>query len=333
MFRTKGSQVVATDRFVDLGFRHAKSWPRLGGDDMTMSVVELGHEERGPLLGLTATVPGLCMPTGPAHGHASDTFRISLLGQFTMGREAYGPGRFRLQEGWKAYPNDNNSCGPEGGWELVMMADRRGMRARLAQPDLSGVIEAITQAFCATYEITSGDIFSDDPSDTAGPSALASTLGRAEASGKLNGSFDDCASWLPVNGTTRAAVSLIGDAESGPVVILSVIDALGVVSPRARFGTELFRLVVAGSCEIEGRVYERGDMRVQHAGTWCGPIVAGAEGLQEVLVIGDRRMADPAVENGSWAFGDVVHGLLDELADPSTTRQGTESPDRRQDGR
>ncbi len=319
MYRVTGGLTLVSDGFAELSYRSREGWVCFDdpGPEAAMAVALIGDEAAGPAMFMMSVLPRGTVAPAPAHCHASDNFRVSLLGTLSMGREEYRAGRFRFQQGWRAYPDECVDA-EEGAWQLVMMADRRGARRRIVpalspeSPEANLEIET-HRAIADAFGITGDFLFPDDPSDTAGPSALASTLGRAEASGKLNGSFDDCASWLPVNGTTRAAVSLIGDAESGPVVILSVIDALGVVSPRARFGTELFRLVVAGSCEIEGRVYERGDMRVQHAGTWCGPIVAGAEGLQEVLVIGDRRMADPAVENGSWAFGDVVHGLLDEL--------------------
>jgi hypothetical protein len=45
-----------------------------------------------------------------------------------MGPARYGPGEFRFQQGWKPYGADGVAAGPDGGWTVLMFADRRGVR-------------------------------------------------------------------------------------------------------------------------------------------------------------------------------------------------------------
>lgn len=324
MYRFKGATDV-TDSYADLSFRHAGEWLHFGQElddlnvagteNMAITFVSMGDEVCGPSIGFSAVPPGMHIATGPAHAHASDNFRISLLGELTMGKDRYGPGAFRFQEGWRTYPNDNNSCGPDGGWEIVMMADRRGTRGRIAgaEDEVDDVLKAAAQSIAQMFGIN-GDIMSDDPKDGSGPSALATTLGPTTNSGKLNGSFAEADAWAEIGAGTRAAVSLLGEPTRGPVLVLSVSEPYRLVAPRCRFDTELLRMVVAGSCDVDGKVYEKGDTRVQRAGTWCGPVAAGPDGLQEVLVIGDRRHAEPTVEGGTWAYSSVVRELVAQLA-------------------
>jgi hypothetical protein len=286
---------------------------------LAITFVQLGSEEDGPLVGLTA-LPGDHAPApAPAHGHASDNFRIQLLGDLTMGRETYRPGEFRFQDGWKPYPNEG-MWASDGFWGLVMMADKRGFRRRLVKELPPGSDEEAMEIgmhrhVATTFGFGGDALFPDDPTDTAGPSALASTLGRTTNSGKLNGSFADREQWMTVSPNTQIVVALMGEPTSGPVVVLSASKPDQVVTPRCCFDTEVFRLVVAGSCNIEGQVFELGDMRTQRAGTWSEPVVAGSDGLQEVLVLGDRRHVEPSVETETWlsALGGIVADLTGEL--------------------
>jgi hypothetical protein len=92
--------------------------------------------------------------------------------------------------------------------------------------------------------------------------------------------------------------------------------------PQTRFETEVFRMVVAGSCDIDGQIYEYGDIRIQRPGAACGPVVAGPNGLQEVLILGDRRHAVPTVENNEmWpaTLGAIVDDLQGVLSAQSST--------------
>ena len=279
--------------------------------------VPIGDATSGPVLALTALPPGKVQPPSIAHAHASDNFRLSILGDFEMGREHYGPGEFRFQQGWRPYPSDNNSQGPEGGWQIVMFGDRRGARMRPVQiddPSIEALVKSAHRVLAGAYGLT-GDVISDDPHDTAGPSALISTLGPTSNSGKLNGSFEDSDRWLDVAPGTRASVTLLGHRERGPVVVLVASEPGAIAMGRYCVGTEAFHMIVSGSCQIGKGRYETGDMRVQHAGRWCDRIVAGGEGLWELVVLGDRRYTQPATESEPWSttLFSLIADLQNEL--------------------
>lgn len=322
MFRTIG-ETSHGDGYVNMSFKQAGDWMAYGedGESFFFTWILFGDEEVGPGLVLTYTKPGMVVPPSFAHSHASDNWRISLLGDLHMGRDTYHPGEFRLQEGWKTYPDDDNSYGPEGGWEIVMMADRRGTRARRAVPLPEGedyYEEKILREVAEKYGFA-GDVFSDDPSKGAGPSAIASTIGPAEGKrlrmGHLNGSFADSHLWAEVSPSTRVAVTLLGDREGGPVLIFAETKAGEVAMPRTRFGTELFRSIVEGSCLIGDQLYEEGDIRIQHANIQCEPVRAHDNGLKEILVLGDRRSLQVSSEDDGWpkSITGIVEGLQNLL--------------------
>lgn len=321
MFRTIGETSIGAS-YVNMSFKQPQEW--ISYDDegsFYYTVILFGDEEVGPGLFLTYTKPGIVVPKSIPHTHASDNWRISLLGDFHMGRVTYGPGQFRLQEGWKVYPDDNVSYGLNGGWEINLMADRRGMKVRPAVPLPEGEEYYEEQSLRATAIQFGfgGDALSDDPAKGAGPSAIASTMVPPNkprlSMGHLNGSFADSHTWIDVSASTRAAVTLFGERECGPVLILSETKAGEVAMPRVRFGTELFRSVVEGGCLIGDQLYEEGDIRIQHASTWCEPVRALESGLKEILVLGDRRMLDIESEGGEWPqdLRTIVDGLQGSL--------------------
>ncbi len=310
----------ATEAQADLSCKDTSGWPiRLG--DMANTSVKFGDKARGPIFGPVVCQPGTVVEHAPAHAHASDNFRIILRGTFKMGPETYGPGEFRIQQGWKPYPGED-VVGDDGIWMAVLMANRRGFRARYVNETPSNEVE-MHRYLATTYELEGDARYSDDPNDTAGPSAIATNLGKTK-SGKINGSFADAHTWPTSHPGTQAIVSLLGEPECGPVLILTSTEPNGVVTPRCRFDTEAFRMLVSGSCEIDGRSYDLGDMRVDRAGEWCGPVVAGSEGLQQAFIIGDRRGATPTLESTSdeFTFTGIIRGLVDELAArPDASRQ------------
>ena len=313
MLRTLGPTQV-TDSFVELSFRQTATWPFHYGP-MAFTGVVAGDDVTGPMMMLSTVPTEVDLPEGPAHAHASDNFRIELKGEFSMGREHYTAGHFRLQEGWRPYPEE---YGPGGRWSLTMMADRRGFRRRLVKPFEPGSDEereeiAIHRAVGSVLKVGGDIMFPDDPDDTAGPTAIASSLGRMGNAGKLNGSFDDLDDWTQVDADNKVAVTLFGHVVSGPILVLTVTEPFAVQAGRCRFDTEVFRMVVRGSCEIDGQRHELGDVRVDRAGASWGPVVAGPEGYQEVQVIADRRGA-PDTETGDWALAGIVNALRADLA-------------------
>lgn len=322
MYKIKGA-CQSTDAYIELSFRQPELWP---GDvhGMLTNMLLVGDEEGGPAIALTSLAPGVESVPGQSHGHASDNFRISLLGSFVMGREEYDPGAFRFQDGWRTYPSDSCSWGSEGGWEITMMADRRGTRRRQVQGWEPGSPEAEAeiafQHYLATTFEFDGDLVDSDGSVACGPSALVTTMGRSENSGKLNGSFADSSTWLTVTQSTRAIVSIMGDRSCGPVVVLATTEPEEMAMPACTFNTEVLRVVVSGSCCIDGRTYKEGDMRMQLPGRPSASVSAGPEGMQEVLVFGDRRYLNPEVgsDQEEWPVSlvRIVGDLLSSLPAP-----------------
>lgn len=317
MLQVLGS-TKATDDYVDVSFRHPENWPmNLSGTAGTSVVI--GREGHGPNLGLLAVPDGMDGEPAPAHGHGSDNFRIALQGALVMGRERYGAGDFRYQDGWKAYPNEISE-GPL--WLVVIFADQRGFRRRLAKELEPGTPEYDAEINIHLYLSQVFQIEADlvDPTKTSGPAAQAVTLGPMSNSGKLNGSFSDTSSWRQVSPAARAVVSLFGHPESGPVLLVQATEPYGVAMPRVRFDTEVCRLVIGGSYSIDGEIYERGDMRVQRAGTWSGPVVAGADGLQEFVLLGDRTSARPTLDDNDDVWPQDLGGVIDDLQAQIDTR-------------
>src|SRR5919112_1315415 len=75
---------------------------------------------------LSVTPPADQMPLSFAHAHASDNWRISVRGTTNMGRDAYAQGQWRFHDGGVPYASDNFAWGPEGGYGIIVFADRRG---------------------------------------------------------------------------------------------------------------------------------------------------------------------------------------------------------------
>jgi len=332
MFRTHGRPSMV-DGHVDMSFRETQNWLSFNEDAKNFAFIDegsralvfnlilIGDEAVGPGIFVTAAAPGLEIPKemrAVAHAHGCDNWRISLLGDFHMGPEEYGPGEYRLQEGWRVYPEDDQSYGPDGGWQVVFMADRRGLKRRLAVEPPQGVVypeELVAPKIAEKFEFNC-DLVSDDPAMTAGPTAIASTIGPPGHAklrmGKLNGSFADSDKWSAVAPATRMAVTLLGNKDKGPVLVFVHTEASEVAAPRSRVPTELYRLVVEGSCRIGGKIYEKGDMRIQEAGMWCEPVEALEGGLKELLIFGDRNGLE-AIETTGEGWPRALPAVVAEL--------------------
>lgn len=288
MFRTRGVPEAFEDHF-EMSLRDTEGWYEFKGGAFVFNLLMIGDEEAGPTVSLLSAAPGSMLPVSPAHAHASDSFRVALKGHIHMEPDVYGPGEFRFQEGWRVYPGHGDvSFGPEGQWEIVVMGDSRGRKMRPAvdfEPNPENeLLKSIARDFG-----TVGDVLSDDPEMGAGPSAIASTLAPKLRMGKLNGSYSEAAAWDEVAPGVRATVAVMGDAGRGPVLVCTDVAPNSRAMSRARFGTEVVRIVIAGSCRIGDSIYSQGDVRIQRPGHWCGEVDALEEGVRELIVLGDRR--------------------------------------------
>ena len=117
-----------------ISFREAEEWGDFNnGKDLAMLI---GDPTCGPLIEATSRPPEEEEPfRAPAHGHPSDNWRITLQGTTNMGKDAYGAGQFRFQDGGVPYAGDNLAWGPKGGFGILVFADRRGSPIRFVKPD------------------------------------------------------------------------------------------------------------------------------------------------------------------------------------------------------
>lgn len=289
---------------VEFSFNRLSSWTTMDLGPGTNSTyvstkrvaIQLGDLQRGPGIALVALPPGGGSPTTAPHGHASDNFRLSLRGTLSMGRDSYSAGEFRLHEGWKPYATDNYSNGPDGGWMLLMFGDRRGTRG---QPDV-----------WQQHPERRADL---DP-DKAGPSALAASWG-AVRNAHLNGSFFETESWREYSDGIRVAACLLGDAEKGPLVLMTDTQAGATCFPKSTVSTEVLRIVVRGTCTSDSAVYGVGDGQAQQDGTPWEPAIAGDGGVGELIVFGDRRAVLALDPNNAWesALVDLSRELAEGL--------------------
>jgi hypothetical protein len=289
---------------VHLSFRDTADWNNLEGIFRVASV-PIGDEEVGPLVSFWEAPPDVTVPPYPAHMHGSDSFRLALKGEAPVGKEIYSQGKFRLQEGWKPYGADNFALGPEGGWFALSFTDRRGVRPHPVNKNVEQMGSYEDEHLAWVLGIEKGDLLSGDRYVEAGPSGLVTHLEKASPKmSYVNGSFSRLDSWRSTETGNRVAVALMGDADVGPVWVFVASNPGCVSSPRCAFDTEVLRFVVRGSGRIGDDEYIEGDIRVQPKGLEADEVVAGRDGLQEVVVLGDRRGAiPPARTEGGWSTG------------------------------
>jgi len=131
----------------------------------------------------------------------------------------------------------------------------------------------------------------------------------------LNGSFATSGDWPAVNESTNVAGALMGDRTCGPVVVLSTTKAGGWAASEFSLDTELFHFVVRGRCSIGGVSQRCGDMWVQRGGAPLGPIIAGPEGVDEVIILGDRRGSSPRFVEQAQGWPAAIESLLTDLSE------------------
>jgi len=58
-----------------------------------------------------------------------------------MGRDTYEQGQFRFHDGGGPYASDNFAWGPDGGYGIIMFADRRGFAIRPVKAEIAEQVE------------------------------------------------------------------------------------------------------------------------------------------------------------------------------------------------
>jgi len=266
----------------------------------------MGNPIAGPLVGLFYDAPStaeqLAGPPdlAPAHSHPCDNFRVVMKGELIVGQERYTHGQFRLQRTGRPYGRDGDAPHVEGNWRIIFFADRRGHRVRPTNPELRA--EYASSAAIARTKERFGDLLPEVLEDADdGVDGLVTTIETPFSRlGHIDASFEDAGSWLEIGDSGRAAVNLMGAHDVGPVVVVQRTPAGHVASPPVTFPTDVFRCVIAGSCQRGGEAMTMGDTVLRAAGRPWEEVVAGANGLDELVILGERTGVEPS-GGGAWA--------------------------------
>jgi hypothetical protein len=297
----------------DISMKQAADWPPVPGmGDFGFQAIIMGDETAGPYLAVVAIPPRMDpLPLFPAHGHGTDTWRITLRGEMNMGARKYLPGEFRYQAGNKPYGSDDLAWGPDWGFSIVMMADRRG--APSFPPDRDP--EKIREARARTRPLYDWLGFAT-VEDYSGPQGVATTLPRAPRAPHVEGSFAKTDTWQEVTPGVRVSAGLLGHATAGPVLLHIHAEPGCVAFPASRFDTEVLHIGSVGSGAIGKRDIGEGDLRLSEAGAAGQTLMAGEAGYCGTVVFGDRRglrSSLPAAFADSGAWSAWMTKTLEEL--------------------
>lgn len=301
----------AVDGHVDATFTDRTGWSQdLGATILPMMV---GDERCGPFVVLSYVEPtDEMMPLSFAHAHASDNWRISVRGTTNMGRDTYEQGQFRFHDGGVPYASDNFAWGPDGGYGIIMFADRRGFAIRPVKAEVAAKVVPGQEAAGALLGIDMQD-------PCPGAPAIATTMGPTTRA-HLDGGFDTSGEWDEIAPGVRMAAGVAGEPERGPVLVFLDCAAGTEAVPVHALGTEVIVAPVNGSVDAAGTTLAQGDVRLEEAGVEQPALVAGADGAQLVLIVADRRALGAALDDGTLpgplgaALSTVLPKLLGDLA-------------------
>jgi hypothetical protein len=279
---------------LDLSFREAENWSEfLGCKGLTLL---MGDEDAGPYVYFSSSEPMQDeMKVGIAHGHDADTWRISIQGTTNVGKYAYTESQFRFQDGGISYPGDNFTWGPDGGYGIVIFADRRGFPVRPVDPNIAAKAAAAQQPMVERMGI-------DLQHPCPGAPAIRTTIGETKH-GHLDSSFETATNWPEIAPGTRAAISVLGERTVGPVLVMLRSDPGALVVPAGTLAAETLHIVVDGSCEADSETRTMGDFWVKEAGQQS-EVVAGANGMSHALLISNRQAVagfDVSRNAATWA--------------------------------
>jgi hypothetical protein len=296
----------SVDGHVDASYTDRAGWAEdLGA---TILGIMVGDDRCGPFVVLSYVEP--CeeqMPLSFAHAHASDNWRISVRGTTNMGRDTYEQGQFRFHDGGVPYASDNFAWGPDGGYGMIMFADRRGFAIRPVKAKIAEKITPQQEAAGAFLGIEMKD-------PCPGAPAIATTMGPTTQS-HLDGGFDAADEWAEISAGVRMAAGLAGEPECGPVLVFLDSAAGGEAIPAHSIGSETIVAPVSGSVSAAGATLTQGDVRVEESDVEHPALVAGPDGAQLVVIFADRRALRSALDEGTLAgaFGAALSTVLTEL--------------------
>jgi hypothetical protein len=319
MFEALG-QVLAGDH-LDLSYTRSAAWPRVGpADGMPPSLwISVGDPISGPAVQL-----GICAPAPAAlwldtHYHGSDQFRAALRGDFQLQRKHMVARDFGYQHSGVPYREGLLGGCSEDLWMFAVQGDRRGARATITRADGTFMLGEIGEDQLDRPVASPDDVYwTAVPGGARGVSALALAPGRLRG-GFAWGTFDDTREWHPLADGVTAAVGVLGDAATGPVIFAVHCEPGGTAIPAGGCGTERIVTIVRGDCTIADQRYALGDLRIQNAGAAMPAVTAGGSGLDCILMVADRRaMPDwtgTDSESQRWlvAAGALLEPLIDAV--------------------
>jgi hypothetical protein len=289
------------DGHVDLSFTDRAGWLET---EATILPIMVGDQQCGPFVVLSYVAPmDEQMPVGFAHAHASDNWRISVRGTTNMGRDAYEHGQFRFHDGGVPYASDNYAWGPEGGYGIIMFADRRGFAIRPVKPEIAAKVTPQQEQAGAALGIDMQD-------PCPGAPAIATTMGPTVRA-HLDGGFDATDAWQQVAPGVRMAAGLAGEPMCGPVLAFLDCEAECEALPTHAIDTEVIVAPVSGSVAAAGVVLQQGDVRVEEAGAEQPALVAGPDGVHLVVIFADRRALEATAMPGT--VGRALSAVVSEL--------------------
>jgi hypothetical protein len=228
-----------------------------------------------------------------------------------MGRDTYEQGQFRFHDGGQPYASDNFAWGPDGGYGIIMFADRRGFAIRPVKAEIAAKVVPAQEAAGAALGIDMQD-------PCPGAPAIATTMGATERA-HLDGGFDTSDQWDEIAPGVRMAAGIAGEPACGPVLVfLDCVAGSEAVASHV-LGTEVIVAPVAGSVDAAGTTLAQGDVRLEEADVEQPALVAGPDGVQLVLIVADRRALSSALDDGTVpgelgaALSKVLPKLLGEL--------------------
>jgi hypothetical protein len=318
MIGARGFDVPGQD--FDISFRR----PPLTEWDGRALVFGMSDAVAGPLVMLLYDAPAtpeqLAGPPDltPAHGHPSDNLRVVMKGELIVGKDRYHPGEFRLQRTGRPYGRDGDAPHVDGNWRVIVFADRRGHILRATNKDLRAQLsgpDALARIHDQFGELLP-EILADDDDGVPG---LVTTLDKPFSPlGNADAAYSEADTWPELRNGSRIVVTLMGVHELGPVVVQQHTAPGIMATPAFTVDTDVFRCVISGTHQRDGHVVEMGDCRFQAAGTPWEAVIAGRDGLDELIVFGDRRGATPVLsdaDDGGWVehLSRVLPTLLNQL--------------------
>ncbi len=307
MYRILSTEPMeSVDGHADATYTDRTGWSENMG--ATILPILVGDDRCGPFIVLSYVEPTEeQMPLSFAHAHPSDNWRISVRGTTNMGRDTYEQGQFRFHDGGVPYASDNFAWGPDGGYGIIMFADRRGYAIRPVKAEIADRIAPEQEAAGAALGIDMRD-------PCPGAPAIATTMGPTTRA-HLDGGFDASDEWEVIAPGIRMAAGIAGDPTCGPVLVFLDAAAGREAVPARSIGSETIVAPVSGSVHAAGATLTQGDVRVEEGDVEHPALVAGPDGAQLVVIFADRRALLSALEEGTLAgtLGGALSTVLAEL--------------------